>query len=72
MLVPFIFMLFLCLFKASTSKPIEFGLNYTKKSDKPGYTVKKYTETKIEEKSTSSGQFEFGLSFQKKEVSTKC
>lgn len=57
--------------KAPNSKPIEFGLNYTKKSDKPGYTVKKYTETKIEEKSTSSGQFEFGLSFQKKEVGVK-
>ena len=58
-----------CLFKASTGKPVEFGLNFTKKSDKPGYTVKKFTETKIEEKSTSFGKLEFGLSFQKKDVS---
>ena len=54
--------------KASNGKPIELGLNFTKKSDKPGYTVKKFTETKIEEKSTSFGKTEFGLSFQKKEV----
>ena len=56
--------------QGSVNKPIEFGLNFTKKSDKPGYTVKKFTEAKTEEKNTSFGKVELGLSFlnKKKEV----
>lgn len=54
-------------------------MNFTKKSDKPGYTVKKFTETRVEEKTTMKAPSEFGLSFlQKKDqvtlviISFKC
>ncbi|XP_065071307.1 smoothelin-like protein 1 [Rhopilema esculentum] len=57
---------FLAAEKVSPTKPSEPSLNFTKKFDSPGYTVKKFTETKVEQKSSSSGPIEFGLSFTKK------
>ena len=52
--------------QAAPSKAVDLGLNFTKKSDKPGYTVKKFAEVKTEERTTTSKPAELGLSFTNK------
>eukprot|EP00794_Sanderia_malayensis_P005434 gene5434-6113_t len=49
--------------KEAPTKPVEVGLNFAKETGGNAVKVRKYTEVKVEQKTTSSKPAEFGLSF---------